>query len=84
MKTKTKKNEGEDQRNEGGRKIIVVITTNLRVFASSHMLRGRWRQLVVTCLVFTSSIKSRGHSPAHNMFKGIRTRTSAMAFETLY
>jgi hypothetical protein len=31
---------------------------------------GRWHQLVVTCLAFTSSIKSRGHSPAHTCSKG--------------
>jgi len=51
----------------------VVITTILGVSASSRMLRGgRWRQLVVTCLVFTSSAKPRGHMPAH---------TGSMGFE---
>ena len=42
-KTKNNKNidkrEGGDQRNEEERKIVVVITTKLGVFASSHMLR---------------------------------------------
>ena len=44
-KTKNKnksidKREGGDQRNEGGRKRAVVITTKLGIPASTHMLRG--------------------------------------------
>ena len=31
---------------------------------------GMSRQLVITCLVFTSSTKPRGHSPAHTSSKG--------------
>lgn len=57
---------GEIRGMKGERGRTVVITTKLRVSASSHMLRGgRWRQLVVTCLVSTSSAKPRGHMPAH-------------------
>ena len=53
----------------------MVITTKLGVSASSHMLRGgRWHQLVVTCVVFTSSAKPRGHSPAHIGSKGFEPR----------
>ena len=42
-----------------------MITTNLGVSTSCHMLRdGRWRQLVISCLVCTSSAKPRGHNAA--------------------
>ena len=44
---------------------IVVITTNLGISPSSFMLRdGRRRYLVISCLVFTSKVKRRGHSVA--------------------
>ena len=59
------KRDGGDQRNEVVREEVVVITTNLGVSASYRMLRdSRWRQLVISCLVFTSSAKPRSHSAA--------------------
>ena len=67
------KREGGDKRNEREREKTVVITTKLEVFASLRLLTrswSRWRQLVVTCLVFTSSAKSHSHSPAHTSSKG--------------
>ena len=56
--------------NEGRWKRTVVITTKVGVSASSHILRGRWCQLGVTCLIFISSAKSHGHSPIHTSPKG--------------
>ena len=42
----------------------MVITTKLGDSASSRMFRDRWRQLVIiSCLVYTTSTKPRGHSP---------------------
>jgi len=61
--------EGGDHKNDRKNEKPVVITTKLGVSTFFHMLRGRWHQLVVTYLVFTSSIKSCGHSPAHTCSK---------------
>ena len=61
--------EGGDQRIRSGRERTVVITTKVGVSVSYNMLRGRWRQLVVTCLVFTNSVKLRGYLSAHTSSK---------------